>query len=372
MGATPKIPSKSRQIFKTFYMNGENKVLKLFYIIAFLAFAGVSCWATAESLHMLLPTWPIVFCYVVTIGFFIIASLGTKMIVDSLNQNIYLEKRGLRLIGGVVIVLVFWLVCSMPTNTHTFFYRSVANGIAKEDIGTTKGYLNQLVNDTQIETQIKAKQTELDNKVKAKLTDLETEIKNDANPGFGPHAKEILRQFAELLDVPTVDPISYQSTSVQQRERLVDMYRKKIFALADTKKQAIRNSMEAANKIEYQRAAKTAATNLDLIAEEMNNNPSALNDVAFAHELDNRLLTGYATIKTYNNFVSFDNETDKERYTAEHPVTKIKRLMSVFDVWKDTFKGLYKGHGFIFWILISILVDIAAFIFFDLAFKKED
>ena len=63
-------------------MNGENKFLKLFYIIAFLAFACVSCWATAESLHMLLPTWPLYAVYVVTIGFFAIASLGTKMIVD--------------------------------------------------------------------------------------------------------------------------------------------------------------------------------------------------------------------------------------------------------------------------------------------------
>lgn len=294
------------------------------------------------------------------------------MIVDSLNQNIYLEKRGLRLIGGILIVLVFWLVCSMPTNTHTFFYRSVANGIAKEDIQTTTGYLNQLINDTQIETQIKAKQTELDNKVKAKLTDLETEIKNEANPGFGPRSKEILRQFAELLDVPRVEQISYQSTSVQQRQRLVDMYRTKIFALADTKKQAIRNSMEAANKKEYQRAAQNAATNIELIAEQMNNDPSALNDVAFAHEVDNRLLTGYATIKTYSNFVSFENEASKERYTAEHPITRVKRLMSVFDVWKDTLQGVYNGHGFIFWILISVLVDLAAFIFFDLAFKKEE
>lgn len=353
-------------------MNGENKFLKLFYIIAFVAFACVSCWATAESLHMLLPTWPLYAVYVVTIGFFAIASLGTKMIVDSLNQNIYLEKRGLRLIGGIVIILVFWLVCSMPTNTHTFFYRSVANGIAKEDIQTTTGYLNQLINDTQIENQIKAKQTELDNKVKAKLTDLETEIKNEAQPGFGPKSKEILRQFAELLDVPRVEQLTYKSTSEQQRQKLVDMYRTKIFALAETKKQAIRNSMEAANKEEYQKAAKNAAKNIELIAEQMNNDPSALNSVPFAHEVDNRLLTGYATIKTYNNFVSFENEASKARYTAEHPITRVKRLMSVFDVWGDTFKGVYKGHGFIFWIIISILVDIAAFIFFDLAFKKED
>ena len=353
-------------------MNGENKFLKLLYIIAFVAFACVSCWATSESLHMLQPNWPIALCYIVTIGFFAIASLGTKMIVDSLNQNIYLEKRGLHLIGGILIVLVFWLVCSMPTNTHTFFYRSVANGIAIEDIQTTTGYLNQLIKDIQIEKQIKAKQTELDNKVKSKLTDLETEIKDEANPGFGPRSKEILRQFAELLDVPSVEQISYQSTSVQQRQKLVDMYRTKIFALADIKKQAIRNSLEAPNKKDYRDAAQNAATNIALIEKQMNNDPSALNDVSFAHEVDNRLLTGYATIKTYSNFVSFENEASKERYTAEHPITRVKRLMSVFDVWKDTLSGVYKGHGFIFWILISILVDIAAFIFFDLAFKKED
>lgn len=354
-------------------MNGENSFLKLFYIIAFVAFACVSCWATAESLHMLLQNWPLYAVYVVTIGFFAIASLGTKMIVDSLNQNIYLEKRGLRLIGGILIVLVFWLVCSMPTNTHTFFYRSVVNGIAKDDIGMTQGYLSQLEKDTKTEEQIKIKQTDLDNKIKAKLKDLETEIMNDVNPGFGPHAKEILSQFAELLDVPKVAPISYTGgASVDKRKKLVDQYREKIYALEETKKEAIRASMTAKNKDAYQNEARIASKNIAYIADEINSNPSALNDVGFAHEVNNRLLNGYATIKTYHNFINFDNEAHKEHYVTDHPITEVKRLMSVYDVWMDIFKGQYKKHGFIFWILISILVDIAAFIFFDLAFKKED
>lgn len=353
-------------------MEEQNKFLKVLYLVAFLSLAGVSCWATSESLHMLLPTWPIVFCYVVTVAFFIIASFGTKLIVDSLNQNIYMENRGAKLVVGVLITLVFWLVCSMPTNTHTFFYRSVANGIAKEDIQSTTGYLNQLANDTQIENQIIAKQTELENIVKAKLTDLETEIKNDANPGFGPHAKEILRQFADLLDVPKVDPISFQSTSVQQRDKLVDAYRNKIYTLMKTKKDAIRASMTATNKDEYQKRAKIDVKNLALIDDQLKNDKSALMNVDFAHEVDNRLMDGYATVKTYQDFVSFKTDSDKERYTVEHPISKLKRLMSVFDVWGDMFKGLYKGHGFIFWILLSILVDIAAFIFFDLSFKKVD
>ena len=105
----------------------QKNYLKILWVAAFAAFAAVSCWATAESLHLLLSTWPLAMCWVVTIGFFIIASIGTKMIVDSLNQNIYMEKRGMRLIGGLIIVLIFWLVCSMPTNTHTFFYRTLIN-----------------------------------------------------------------------------------------------------------------------------------------------------------------------------------------------------------------------------------------------------
>lgn len=353
-------------------MEEQNKFLKLLYLVAFVALAGVSCWATAESLHMLLSTWPVVFVWIVTIAFFIIASLGTKMIVDSLNQNVYVEKRGMKLIFGIIITLIFWLVCSMPTNTHTFFYRSVANAIAKDDIQTTIAYLDQLQNDTQTEQKIKDQQTELENKVNAKLTDLETEIKNDANPGFGPNAKEILHQFAELLNVATIEPISYRSTSKQQRDNLVKMYRTKIYALKETEKNAIRARMTAANKAEYQKKARIDAKNLDLIATEMNNNPSALNDVTFAHEVDNRLLAGYATIKTYNNFISFNSDSDKERYVTEHPITNLKRLMSVFDVWRDVLTGQYKGHGFVFWILISILVDVAAFIFFDLSFKKNE
>jgi hypothetical protein len=41
-------------------------------------------------------------------------------------------------------------------------------------------------------------------------------------------------------------------------------------------------------------------------------------------------------------------------------------------VTHDFAKGNYSGHGFLFWIIVSILVDVAAFIFFDMAFKKTD
>ena len=85
-----------------------------------------------------------------------------------------------------------------------------------------------------------------------------------------------------------------------------------------------------------------------------------------------KLTEGYNTIKKNRDFVNFSSKTDEANYTADNPVTKVKRMISVFDVWKDFLNGEFAGHGFAFWIIISILVDIAAFIFFDLAFRKTD
>ena len=57
-------------------------------------------------------------------------------------------------------------------------------------------------------------QTEFQNKVWSLFAELESEIKNDANPGFGSNAKRILAQFATLLEVDKVEPLSFNDKSV--------------------------------------------------------------------------------------------------------------------------------------------------------------
>ena len=112
----------STQILIKYYyiMNGKS-LLKIGAIVFFFVLGAYSCWATAHSLHLLMPTLPILLVWGVTIAFFIVASYGTKMITDSLNQNVYQENRKFQLFGGIILVVLFWLICSMPTNTHTFF-----------------------------------------------------------------------------------------------------------------------------------------------------------------------------------------------------------------------------------------------------------
>lgn len=313
-------------------------------------------------------------CWIVTVGFFIIASLGTKMIVDSLNQNIYLEKRGLRLVGGIVILLVFWLICSMPTNTHTFFYRTVVGDKVTSDISTTRGYLGQIKNNTNNKNQATVKINELKNSVDVLLGELEAEIKNEANPGFGPKSKEILRKLAALLGVDKIEPLTYKGTSKQDREKLCDAYRTKIYILADTKATNIMAHILTPNA-DNLKEVKNVDENLLLVKKYIGNGTINLNDpkdMTGDNGVCDKLNEGYNTIKKNKDFVIFSSKNDETTYTADNPVTKVKRMISVFDVWEDFLKGEYAGHGFTFWIIISILVDIAAFIFFDLAFKKRE
>lgn len=349
----------------------QKNYLKLIWMVAFIAFAAVSCWATAESLHLLLSSWPLAMCWVVTVGFFIIASLGTKMIVDSLNQDIYLEKRGLRLVGGIVIVLIFWLICSMPTNTHTFFYRTVINDKVNTDISTTRGYLSQIKNNTNNKTQATVKVNELKNNVDVLLGELEAEIKNEVNPGFGPKSKEILRKFATLLEVDKVEPLSYKGTSKQDRDKLCDAYRTKIYILAKNRATNIMAHILSPNSDNI-KEVKRDDENLALVKKYIGDKTINLNDAEDVEDVCDKLNTAYNTVKKNSDFVNFSSKTDEANYTADNPVTKVKRMISVFDVWEDFMAGEYAGHGFMFWIIISILVDIAAFIFFDLAFKKRE
>lgn len=349
----------------------ENKFLKIFCILAFLAFAAVSCWATAESLHLLLSTFPIAMCWVVTVGFFFIASWGTKMIVDSFNQNIYLEKRRLHLLGGIIITLFFWLICSMPTNTHTFLYRSVINDKVTSDISTTEGYLVQIKDNTVTDTKIQIKCAKAKNDIEVKLGELKAEIMNDANPGFGPKAKEILRGFAELLGVARIEPLSYRGTSVQDRQRLYEAYRQKIYILLETRLLNIVKEMTPPNN-NHQKQAEKDYKNLELVKTYIDDGTLDLNDADDIKTVCDKLNDGYATIRTYQQFVDFKDETDKVAYTSPNSVTKVKRMISVFDTWKDFINGEFEGHGFLFWIVISILVDVAAFIFFDIAFRKRE
>ncbi len=349
----------------------ENKFLKIFTVVGFISFAAVSCWATTESLHLLLPSWPKIAWWAVTIGFFFIASWGSKMIADSLNQNIYMEKRGMTLIGGIVIVLVFWLICSMPTNTHTFFFRNLIDEKVTNDIASTQGYLSQIKDNTVTEGRIKARCAEVENQINTKLQSLEAEIKNPLNPGNGPETEKILGEIAQILGVNKINKLSGKGNSIGERKTLYQAYRDVILLQLDNKKMNIVKEMLPSND-NYRKVANKDWKNLEQTKKYINEYRLSLTDANDIKVVTNYLNQGYSTIKTYQQFVDFKDDADKDSYTCANPQTKVSRLLSVYDVWVDFLTGKQGGLAFVFWIIISILVDVAAFIFFDIAFKKRD
>lgn len=351
----------------------QNNILRLLSLVGFLAFAGVSVWATAESLHLLLSSWPVVLCWIVSFGFFIMASLGTKLIVDSLNQNIYLEKRGLRFVGGIILFLVFWIVCIMPTNTHTFFYRSTITDVVTQDLTTTKGYLQQLRDNIKTEGAIKLKTDKLESDVNAQIIALENEIESIANPGFGERSKAILDGIASTLQVAKIPELSYKSSSPQQIKSLKQQYRTMIYELLNKRKEELKENYISPQEKLFKPESAQQIKNIETMEGHVANMGAmghVDNDVIM--QSDMVLKKSYATIKNYADFVNFNTKEDEARYLADNQMTRTSGMLSVIDVWKSFVAGEYEGRGFMFWVVIAILVDIAAFVFFDITFKKRE
>ena len=176
---------------------------------------------------------------------------------------------------------------------------------------------------------------------------------------------------AALLGVDKIEPLTFKGTSKQDRDKLCDAYRTKVYILADSKATNIMAHILSPNT-DNLKEVKHDDENLALVKKYIDDQTIDLNDAEDIKDVCDKLNTGYNTIKKNKEFVNFSSKADEAIYTADNPVTKVKRMIDVFKVWEDFLKGEFAGHGFIFWVIISILVDIAAFMFFDLAFKKED
>jgi len=158
----------------------------------------------------------------------------------------------------------------------------------------------------------------------------------------------------------------------RNRNVIVDAYRQKIYSMKEAKIREIENAKEEDESRIFKPLAAENITALKDAKIAIENRELNLNNAEQVNELNKVLNDGYATIKTYSNFVQFRDE-DAAHYTAEKHITRVKSMISVFNVWKDMLTtDKYKGHGLWFWVVISILVDVAAFIFCDIAFAKRD
>ena len=340
----------------------QNKFFKIGAAFFFVVLAAYSCYATEHSLHLLSPNLPQILVWAITIAFYIVASYGSKMIVDALNQNVYVENRSLHLFGGAILMILFWIIVSMPTNTHTFFYNEQISDVVLSDVNTTQKYLEDIEGRA---ITLPGYDT-LEASVNEKYKELNAEFN-----GIGPSGKRGNGQFV-MQRMREINNLLGSSIPVDTRANVYDVSILNRYNLGiDTELKRVKREKYQAPQTAVQEA-RTILDDLDVLKDSLSvmiekGRPSEVRII----QTEGVLQKGYSLIKNNADFVNF-NPGDEEYYCAEKVTTKTHELKNVVKVWQDYMKGKYKGKGFFYWIMISLLVDIGAFIFFDLAFRREN
>ncbi|MEP7197111.1 MAG: hypothetical protein ABI851_11385 [Saprospiraceae bacterium] len=357
-------------------MNKTN-FLQIFAIVAFVVLMGVSCWATVESLHLLLPSWPVIAFWAVAVIFFVIAAIGTKLIVDSLNQKLFIDNRGWRILAGLALLLAFWLCFFLPTNTHTFFYRASIKDLLIRDLTETKGKLQDLANEGQAGKIISQEKADFRHKIDAIFSKFAAEINNPGDPGWKDKAESVIIELEAELG--KIQRLKLKCQSFQCRQELIKAMREHVENLLDSKlKSTYDTRLANINQGLDKPAINKLIFKIEAVQTKIDNHPT--NNDEPTEETTTTLSQAYKIIEKYSDILITEFEKkypreikntieDKKVYAG---VSKTERMLSVIDIWKDFFARKYSGRGFVFWIIIAALVDIAGFIFFDIAFAKKE
>jgi hypothetical protein len=337
--------------------------------LGFFILAGISCWATEQSLHLLLPAgWPEVLVWGITIAFFIVASIGTKMIADSLFSSGFINNRKGKLWGGLLLVFFFWLIMSMPTNTHTFFYNDKIGSTISQDIKTTNNYLQQIVDMGTSSTLVLDEEgKQMKDAVEEQRRHIVAQFNGDEPPykrGNGKLIGEHLETINRILNSSIQQNLNYNS----QDPTILNGYQVEI-------NKALLHALKTHTVTEQSvQAAKNQIKRLSALNDSIQNHvaSSSLTEDEI-RQCEKELKDGYNIISTNKTFVRFDKKNDDEKvYTEENGDTRTKRLASVIDVFFVDFLGGKFPGSFWYYVILSILVDIAAFIFFDIAFTNKN
>lgn len=342
---------------------GRKTPFQIICLLAFGAFAAVSCYLTVDSIHLSLPNVPRWCFWIAIVGLYVLTSYGTKMIMDSFNRNIIIDKRGAKLVGGLIIVLITWLLVSFPTNVHSLFYLRMAKPTAKSEQLYFINQFKQLTNEETAIGKFNEDFTKKVEKVNAAKTALEAEIEHPERPGVGDQAERCLQKVENELGVKvgTITRLSHIGRSQREINTAIRFYSNQIATQLK-----IQEEQQAQQLVSHLKNFRKEAGELNTQIANMNANISNLDNPEYDEE--KTLAQSRQLIRTAAGTLSAKGiKDDYKGYRSE-------RLTNVTEVWSDMFKGEFKGkdYGLIYWILFSLVIDLAAFCFFNVAFKEKD
>ncbi len=335
---------------------GKKSPFQWICMVAFAAFAAISCYFTVSSLFLALSDIPKWCFWIAVVGLYILTAYGSKMVWDSFNKHLMIDNRTAKFVGGLIIVVVTWLLVSFPTNVHSLFYGKMAKQTAKSEQQYLISELEKLTNE---EMAVIAFNADFENKitaVRSKKASLYQEIKHPERPGVGPRVDSCLQAIEIILekDMGTIHRLGHTGTNLKAINEAIKYYDAQIEAQIKNEE-----TKQAKNLAEHLVNFNKEAQKLNLQIKAMNENISDIENGT--HDSEKVLVQSRSLIKRGYN--TLENKGIKENYSGY----KSERLVNVIEVWGDLFKGEFKdkNYGLVYWILLSLVIDLAAFCFFN-------
>ena len=361
--------------------------------IAFFLFAIISCVATAQSLCLTLglggPQWLIfVLAFVFAFGLYLLTSYCFKLVIDSQNYQFFMRKEDRRrdFVLGLLGVALLWIICSMPTNTHSLLYTKVIDKVVVAELDNQRAVFNDAFNltDKDITEKYHRDISFLESSVKEKWALFINEINNTNRIGYGPEAKAILADIKVLCGKEREDnyyiETTQKNTSPAERERIKKHFEPQINNLLEWAKNNRKTlyDQEIANNVQEKdildkRIKKIDGTKSMLRANDIDHQTKILNARTVIDDGYNQ--PAYREKILDNMEVLSDSKIGhKDSNVKYYNFYKTERLHSVFKVWGDFLSHRMQNLDFdmLYWIIISIIIDIAGLAFFGIAFRRKN
>jgi hypothetical protein len=287
-----------------------------------------------------------------------------------------LDNRGWRLVGGVVLLVLFWIIFSLPTNTHTFFYKSVVRDVLVRDLTDTKGRLQNLESEGEARKIIDQEKADFVDRVNNLFLKFESQVRDVNNPGLGELANKALAELEGVLG--SFEKLKLPSIRLADINSYLEGMRGQKDALLDSKLSVYDQRLSNINKGLDREQIKSLISDVEAVQKKMQELPEENNDEPTA-KTSIILSQAYKIIDNYSDELINEFEKQypekvrmfKEDKKSFSGVSRTEKMRSVTEVWKGFFHGSYNGRGFVFWLIIAALVDVAGFIFFSIAFKRD-
>jgi len=364
-----------------------------FCAVAFLFLATLSCLATAQSLCLtlgleILPEWvTFILAFILAFIIYALTSYLLVQIINSLNdkycakKNIKIPERRNTIIGSMLGVILLWLICSMPTNTHSMLHMKVAKNVAIAELENQLQIFKTaaITNKNALYNEHYTDSVEMRRYFQSIKDDLDFEVNRQDDEGFGKRAKRIVEKVRSRYknEIGKMNFI-FENPRTNGRElnddQLLAFYKDQLDNLSNQLA-----NYKYADYIVRQNNLQVETADIKQQIDEIENTLANLKkkdySIGDAKEVVDKGYNQQSYKEQILNNVEelkIPSEGHKSNNVKKYNIYRIDRLYSVFNVWRDFFNDkLPKEFDMAYWILWSLILDIAALIFSCIAFRGK-